>query len=189
MLQIQLIVLHCQAILNRWWRNLMTIRNWLHLKKIPQLPLYALYSLSGQGWKSGLTLPTWECTFFFQRCPVRHKTSSTNCFDIGTRVTCPKWMRPFWMGQLLLTCWSHKTAKWLSSMSTGLSNSETFLRDGHNKEELFRYLAEWIATLQLDGKMVVSISDDVESSGNHKHLIITRESKNVPLCVACCECW
>ena len=58
-------------------------------------------------------------------------------------------------------------------MSTGLSNSETFFHDAHNKEELFRYLAEWIATLQLDGNLIVSVSDDVDSSRNHKHLIIT----------------
>ena len=82
-------------------------------------------------------------------------------------------MRLFWMEQLLLTCWSYKNARWLNSMSIELSNSETFLRDAHNKEELFRYLAEWIATLQLDGKMIVSIIDDVDSSRNHKHLIIT----------------
>ena len=49
-------------------------------------------------------------------------------------------------------------------MSTSLSNSETLLRDGHNKVDLISYLAEWIATLQLDGKMIVSIRDDVESS-------------------------
>ena len=82
-------------------------------------------------------------------------------------------MHLFWMEQLLLTCWSHKTARWLSNMSTGLSNSKTFLRDAHNKEELFRYLAEWITNLQLDGKTIFSISDDVDSGRNHKHLIIT----------------
>ena len=37
--------------------NLMVPRLWLHLK-ISQLPIYSLYSLSGEGQRSGLTLQT-----------------------------------------------------------------------------------------------------------------------------------
>ena len=44
--------------------NLMVLRLWLHLK-ILQLPIYYLYSPSGEGHKSGLTLQTKECTLSY----------------------------------------------------------------------------------------------------------------------------
>ena len=58
-------------------------------------------------------------------------------------------------------------------MCTGSSNFETFFCDGHNKEVLFKYLAKCTSALQLDDNMIVSTSDDVLSSRNHKHLITT----------------
>ena len=58
-------------------------------------------------------------------------------------------------------------------MCTGLSNFETFFCDGHNKEVLFKYLAKCTSSLQLDDKTIVSTSDDVLNSRNHKHLITT----------------
>ena len=58
-------------------------------------------------------------------------------------------------------------------MCTGLSNFETFFCDGHNKETFFKYLAKCTSALQLDDKMIVSTSDDVLCSRNHKHLITT----------------
>ena len=53
------------------------------------------------------------------------------------------------------------------------TNFETFFCDGHNKETFFQYLAKCTSALQLDDKIVVSTSDDVLSSRNHKHLITT----------------
>ena len=38
---------------------------------------------------------------------------------------------------------------------------------------LFKYLAKCTSALQLDDKMIVSTSDDVLSSRNHKHIITT----------------
>ena len=110
-------------------------------------------------------------------CAVKFGTKSVvpKWLEIGTRITCPEWMRLPWMAQLWSTCWSHITARWLSSMSTGLLNSETCLHDGHNKEELFRYLVECTAALRHDGKKIVSTSDDIVDSMNHKHLIIIRK--------------
>ena len=58
-------------------------------------------------------------------------------------------------------------------MCTGLSNFKTFFCDGHNKEVLFKYIAKCTSALQLDDKMIVSTSDYVLSSRNHKHLITT----------------
>ena len=58
-------------------------------------------------------------------------------------------------------------------MCTWLSNFETWFCDGHNKEAFFKYLAKCTSALQLDDKMIVSTSDDVLSSRNHKHLITT----------------
>ena len=146
-----------------------------------------LYSLSGQGWKSVLTLQTWECTFSCSAVNLGTNSVVPKCLEIGTRITCPEWMRLFWMAQFLLTCWSHITARWLSSMSTGLLNSETFLYDGHNKEELFRYLVE--CTAMRDSKMIVSTSDDAVSSMNHKHLItISRWNQDCSfVCAMLCE--
>ena len=58
-------------------------------------------------------------------------------------------------------------------MCIGLSNFEAFFCDGHNKEVLFKYFPKCTSALQLDDKMIVSTSDDVLSSRNHKHLITT----------------
>ena len=79
------------------------------------------------------------------------------------------------MEQLLLKSWYHKTARWLRSVYTGLSNSETLFCDGHNKDVLFKFLAKCTSALQLGEKMIVSTSDDVHSSRNHEHLITTRK--------------
>ena len=79
------------------------------------------------------------------------------------------------MEQLLLKSWSHKTARWLRNVYTGLSNSETLFCDAHNKEVLIKYLAKYTSALQFDDKMIVSTSDDVLSSMNHTHLITTRK--------------
>ena len=50
---------HCVLLL-----NLMVLRLWLHWK-ILQLPIYSIYSLPGEGQKSGLTLRTYECTLSY----------------------------------------------------------------------------------------------------------------------------
>ena len=101
---------------------------------------------------------------FLQQCPVRHQNLqhySVKKSALGS------------VAQSGLKSWYHKTARWLRSVYKGLSNFETFFCDGHNKEVLFKYLVKCTSVLQLDDKMIVSTSDDVLSSRNHKHLITT----------------
>ena len=68
--------------------NLMVLRNWLHLR-ILQLPLYSLYSLSGEGWKSGCTLQTWVCTLSYNTVQLGTKSVALKCHGISTTVICP----------------------------------------------------------------------------------------------------
>ena len=74
-------------------------------------------------------------------------------------------------------------------MCTKLSNFETFFCEGHNKEAFFKYLAKCTSALQLDDKMIISTSDDVLSSRNHKHLItIIMQIQNCSfVCVMLCK--
>ena len=145
-----------------------------------QLPLYSLYSLSGEGWKSGWTLQTWECTLLYNTTQLGTKSVALKCRGISIKVTCAERITAsdFLDGVVVIKSWSHKTARWLRNVYTGLSNSETFFCDDHNKEVLFKYLAKCTSALQLDDKMIlliVSTSDYVLSSRNHKYLITTRK--------------
>ena len=79
--------------------NLMVLRNWLHFKKILQLPLYSLYSLSGEGRKSGWILQTWECTFSHNTVQLGTQSVALECQGISTRVICPAWITAIdWFG-------------------------------------------------------------------------------------------
>ena len=71
--------------------NLMVLRNWLHLR-ILQLPLYSLYSLSGEGWKSGWSLQTWECTLSYNTVQLGTKSEALKCHGISTTFICPAWI-------------------------------------------------------------------------------------------------
>ena len=56
--------------------------------------------------------------------------------------------------------------KRVTPSTTMPSNWQAFLRDSQNKEELFKYLAECTAALQLEGKVIVTTyGDDVLSGG------------------------
>ena len=56
--------------------NLMVLRLWLHLK-ILQLPIYSLYSLSGEGEKIWINSSNIRVHPFLQHCLVRHNICST----------------------------------------------------------------------------------------------------------------